>query len=64
VLTARGQWATNDKLLITGAGLRAVDALLTDLSADPIVLISAGQAARNICHDAVQEASTGAAGPP
>jgi predicted nucleotidyltransferase len=63
VLAARGQWATNDKLLITRAGLRAVDALLTDLSLDPNVLISAGEAARKICHDAVLKASTDAALP-
>jgi hypothetical protein len=61
VLAWRGQWATNDELLITRAGLQSVDALLTDLSADPIVLINAGQAARKICHNAVQEASAGAA---
>jgi predicted nucleotidyltransferase len=57
VLAARGQWVTNDKLLITRAGLRSLDALLTGLSADPIVLINAGQTARKICQDAVQEAS-------
>ena len=63
VLAARGQWATNDKLLTTRAGLRAVDAFLSDLSADPNMLINAGQAALKTCHDAVRETVIGAAEP-
>jgi predicted nucleotidyltransferase len=63
VLAARSQWATNDKLLITRAGLRAVDAFLSDLGADPNTLINAGQAALKTCHDAVHETVSGAAQP-
>lgn len=63
VLAARGQWATNDKLLITRAGLRTVDALLSDLRADPTMLINACQAALKTCHDAVHARSVGAALP-
>lgn len=56
VLAARGQWATNDKLLITGAGLRCVDELLTGLRPDPGTLLGAGRATRKMCQDAVERA--------
>jgi predicted nucleotidyltransferase len=56
VLAARGVWATNDKLLITRAGLRDVDALLRDLSPNPRALSNAGRAICARCEGAVDAA--------
>jgi predicted nucleotidyltransferase len=56
VLAARGQWATNDKLLITRAGLRSVDESLTDLRSDARELVIVGRDIRNRCEAAVTEA--------
>lgn len=58
-------WPVGDKRQApdTRAGLRAVDAFLSDLSADPNMLINAGQAALKTCHDAVRETVIGAAEP-
>ncbi|MEU5838170.1 nucleotidyltransferase domain-containing protein [Streptomyces diacarni] len=38
VLAARGEWITNEKLLLTRAGLREVDTLLAALGSDPTTL--------------------------
>lgn len=56
VLAARGQWVTNDKTLITHAGLRHVDELLTGLSPEPEELVKTAQAVRTTCRDAVEQA--------
>lgn len=56
VLAARAQWATNEKLLITQAGLRSVDTLLANLSPDPEALSNAGEAIRTTCEKALNEA--------
>ncbi|GAB1335042.1 nucleotidyltransferase domain-containing protein [Streptomyces sp. E-15] len=41
VLAARGEWVTNEKRLLERAGLRAVDAVLSGLGADPETLAEA-----------------------
>jgi predicted nucleotidyltransferase len=46
LLAERGQWITNDKLLIDRAGLRGADEALTGLTAEPDVLLSAIERAR------------------
>jgi predicted nucleotidyltransferase len=57
VLAAHGVWATNDKQLITRAGLREIDTLLTDLSPNPGDLATAGRAIRARCEAAVDAAT-------
>jgi predicted nucleotidyltransferase len=56
VMAARGQWVTNDKRLITQAGLRGVDELITGLREQPDQLTPAGRAIRQLCQDAVERA--------
>jgi predicted nucleotidyltransferase len=56
VLAARGQWATNDKQLITQAGLRSVDASLVNLSPGLEALSDAGHAIRVTCEQALNQA--------
>ncbi|MEU6251656.1 nucleotidyltransferase domain-containing protein [Streptomyces sp. NPDC047043] len=41
VLAARGEWVTNEKRLLERAGLRGVDAVFEQLTADPEVLAQA-----------------------
>jgi hypothetical protein len=41
VLAARGEWVTNEKRLLEGAGLRGVDDLVAGLEQDPASLASA-----------------------
>ncbi|MFF0202881.1 nucleotidyltransferase domain-containing protein [Streptomyces sp. NPDC005017] len=41
VLAARGEWVTNDKHLLTRAGLHEVDRLLTGLTPEPAALVRA-----------------------
>jgi predicted nucleotidyltransferase len=53
VLAARGEWITNDKLLIDRAGLRHADAALTGLTADPAGLARAVTAAEAVIAEAV-----------
>ncbi len=45
VLAAAGQWVTNEKTLLDRAGLRGIDAILTDLSPAPTTLIEAADRA-------------------
>jgi predicted nucleotidyltransferase len=57
VLAARGVWTTNDKALVTRAGLRGIDPLLADLSPNPGALSNAGRAIRALCEAAVDAAT-------
>jgi hypothetical protein len=41
VLARRGQWVTNEKLLLDRAGLRGVDRILGGLTPDPAALTAA-----------------------
>lgn len=51
ILAARGEWVTNEKTLLTRAGLRDVDELVAN--PDPV---AAADAVRTRCADAVQDA--------
>lgn len=53
VLAARGEWVTNEKRLLTRAGLREVDDVLTGLTTDPEVLTAAVDEVRALCATAV-----------
>jgi hypothetical protein len=56
VLAARGQWITNEKSLVTRAGLRQVDEFIAVVDRDPAVLADVVDRARALCSDAVREA--------
>jgi predicted nucleotidyltransferase len=56
VLAARGQWVTNEKTLLTRAGLRQVDDFIAAARPDPGVLCDVVDASRALCSDAVREA--------
>ena len=56
VLAARGEWVTNEKALLTRAGLQGVDEIVADLTAEPESLRAAVEAARQLCGDAVAAA--------
>ncbi|MGI8307234.1 nucleotidyltransferase domain-containing protein [Saccharopolyspora hattusasensis] len=58
VLAARGEWVTNEKRLLTRAGLRDIDRVIAGLSAES--LIEAVDEARALC-DAAVSAARGAA---
>jgi hypothetical protein len=49
VMAAEGRWVTNEKRLISDAGLGSLDDLLTDLGKDPEDLASLIDAIRNLC---------------
>ena len=56
VLAGRGQWITNEKTLLTRAGLRQVDEFIAAARPDPSVMRSVVDRCRALCSDAVQEA--------
>jgi len=60
VLAARGIWVTNEKELLTRAGLRGVDEVLAGLSAAPAALTTAVDQAAELLGRAVAEATGGA----
>ena len=53
VLAARGQWVTNEKTLLTRAGLRQVDEFIAAAVPDPAVLRDVVDRSRALCSDAV-----------
>ena len=57
VLAARGQWVTNEKTLLTRAGLRPVDDFLAAATPDPAVLREVVEQSRTLCHAAVTAAA-------
>jgi predicted nucleotidyltransferase len=57
VLAARGEWVTNDKTLLTQAGLRQVDEFLAIAKPEPDLLRDAAERSRTLCADAVQAAT-------
>jgi predicted nucleotidyltransferase len=61
VLTASGQWVTNEKTLLDRAGLRGLDQILADLTPDPDALTGAVDAAGAYLRAAVARAGDGAA---
>jgi Nucleotidyltransferase domain len=60
VLAARGQWITNEKTLLTRAGLRQVDEFITAAVPDPAVLRDVVDRSQAFCSDAVAVATQGA----
>jgi hypothetical protein len=56
VLAARGEWITNEKTLLTRAGLRPVDDVVAAAAPDPDVLTEIVDRSRALCADAVREA--------
>jgi nucleotidyltransferase-like protein len=56
VLAARGQWITNEKTLLTRAGLRQVDEFIAAARPDPGVMGDVVDRSRAVCSDAVREA--------
>lgn len=56
VLAARGEWVTNDKTLLTQAGLRQVDEFLAIGEPDPGLLGEAAERSRALCAEALRAA--------
>jgi len=48
ILAARGEWVTNEKTLLTRAGLRPVDDIVAKLTSDPQTLIHAVRSVREL----------------
>lgn len=56
VLAARGEWITNEKTLLTRAGLREVDELIAAARPDPDALRDLVDLASLTCHNVLEEA--------
>jgi hypothetical protein len=56
VLAARGEWVTNDKTLLTRAGLRAVDEFIARAGQEPAVLTAVVDQSTALCSDALRAA--------
>jgi predicted nucleotidyltransferase len=56
VLAARGEWITNEKTLLTRAGLRQVDETIATAKPTPEALLDVVARARAACSDAVRQA--------
>jgi hypothetical protein len=56
VLATRGEWVTNEKTLLTRAGLREVDEFVAASRPEPGVLAEAVERARALCSEAVRAA--------
>ena len=56
VLAARGEWITNEKTLLTRAGLRQVDEFVAGARPDPVALRDVVDRSRSACVSALQEA--------
>jgi hypothetical protein len=55
VLAARGEWITNEKTLLTRAGLRQIDEFITAAHPDPDALRDLVNSAQATCQDALQQ---------
>lgn len=58
VLAARGEWVTNEKTLLTRAGLSGVDDILAQVGQDPERLKVAVEQSRDLCSAAVRLATS------
>jgi hypothetical protein len=56
VLAARGEWITNEKTLLTRAGLRQVDGFIAVARPDPVALRDVVDRSRSACVSALNEA--------
>jgi hypothetical protein len=59
VLAARGQWVTNDKTLLTGAGLREIDELIAAAGVGRESLLDAVDGSLELCSRAMDDAGAG-----
>lgn len=59
VLAARGEWVTNEKTLLTRAGLGSLDELVSTFRPDPDTLRDAVGTARSLCDQALGQATAG-----
>jgi predicted nucleotidyltransferase len=57
VLAARGEWVTNEKTLLTRAGLRQIDDFIAAVQPAPAALLELVGSAQATCQDAVQKAA-------
>lgn len=57
VLAARGQWVTNEKTLLTAAGLRRVDQIVAGTTAEPGRLLAMVDEVRELCARTVEEST-------
>jgi len=57
VLAARGRWITNEKRLLTAAGLSQVDEFVALAAPDPAVLREVVDRSRDLCLEAVRQAA-------
>lgn len=64
MLAARGQWVTNEKTLLTRAGLEAIDEILAAARPDPVVLREVVDRVRAACSAALRDARDAAAAEP
>lgn len=55
VLAGRGQWITNEKTLLTRAGLRQVDEFIASARPDPDVMQDVVERSRALCLDAMMD---------
>jgi len=56
VLAARGEWITNEKLLLDQAGLRCVDELVAAAQPDPGILSDLVDKSRAVCEETLRRA--------
>jgi hypothetical protein len=56
VLAARGEWITNEKTLLTRAGLRRVDDLIAAAGPGPAMLTDVVDRAQSLCSVALLDA--------
>ena len=61
VLAARGEWVTNEKTLLTRAGLRPVDQFVATAGTDPAVLTKVVDQCRDFCAQSVRTATAASA---
>ena len=54
MLAARGEWITNEKQLLTRAGLRRVDDLIAATGPAPAALRDLVDGSRSLCSDALR----------
>jgi predicted nucleotidyltransferase len=54
ILARRGEWVTNEKQLLTKAGLRAIDQVVAELGTEPESLLRATDRARDLLEAAAQ----------
>jgi hypothetical protein len=56
IMAARGEWVTNDKTLLTRAGLRQIDEFLAIGEPDPSLLRAGVERSRALCSEALRAA--------